>query len=474
MVEPGQVHVRAGDQPRGMRALPDPVRAGSAVVGQPFPPQGVVRKHPVVGGQAGRPVAPAAVEAGRTGDGAGSGIGQAAAHVLEVAGVADPVEVGARVPGAVEAVPAVEMEHAAVFLAAVVGDRDFPDLAFAVAVGQVVRWQVLELQGAAAGFGQVAEFAAQQEPAPGHDPRAQGHVVVGRQVEVDRLLPVEAVAAVVADGRVQQAGLAAVVDGELEPGHIQHRDLAQVQGGSLGGAEPFLHIDVDLARAQFPQPLVRGAGGIRGPVERAELALQLGPRGAAAAALVNQLVAHVLDAVGVLLLVALQPLAHQPHARVLVADAPFGGVGAGLGIDGEVVGAEELVATAQGDVAVVVHHLVVDAAEFVTRDVGGMLVAVGGGAHRRRRIGEHRHRVVERAQAPHPRALVGECGQRNGNAQRQWQQSEGWAHSGIFRSVQKRPPACRIHCEAAIRSHVGHHGKHGEDDDTTCTGTNGR
>src|SRR3546814_4971517 len=48
-----------------------------------------------------------------------------------------------------------------------------------------------------------------------HEPGFQGHVVVRREVDVDRLAPVEAVAAGLADVRVEQAGHAPVVDREL-------------------------------------------------------------------------------------------------------------------------------------------------------------------------------------------------------------------------------------------------------------------
>src|SRR3546814_2034863 len=55
-------------------------------------------------------------------------------------------------------------------------------------------------------------------------------VVVRREVDVDRLAPVEAVAVGLADVRVEQAGHAPVVDRELEPRYVQHRHLAHADG----------------------------------------------------------------------------------------------------------------------------------------------------------------------------------------------------------------------------------------------------
>src|SRR3546814_4281996 len=86
-------------------------------------------------------------------------------------------------------------------------------LLVAVTAGPVVRGQVAEIELAAAGWSQVAELGVQHQPALGHEPGFQGHVVVRREVDVDRLAPVEAVAAGLADGRVAQAGHAPVVEG---------------------------------------------------------------------------------------------------------------------------------------------------------------------------------------------------------------------------------------------------------------------
>src|SRR5690606_1457621 len=122
------------------------------------------------------------------------------------------------------------------------------------------------------------------------------------------------------------------------------------------------------ARAQLPQPLAGRAGGIGRAVQGTLFADQLGARGAAASAPVDELVAHVLDAVRVLLLVALQPLGDDAHARVLVAHAAVGDVGALLGVEAEVVRGQELVAPGQGDVAFQVGDLAVHAAQRVAAD----------------------------------------------------------------------------------------------------------
>src|SRR3546814_20911031 len=74
-------------------------------------------------------------------------------------------------------------------------DLELGRLLVAVTAGQVVRGQVAEIELAAAGWSQVAELGVQHQPALGHEPGFQGHVVVRREVDVDRLAPVEAVAA---------------------------------------------------------------------------------------------------------------------------------------------------------------------------------------------------------------------------------------------------------------------------------------
>lgn len=301
---------------------------------------------------------------------------------------------------------------------------------------------------------QVAEFAVEHDPAIGHHPWGQGQVVVGRQVQVDRLLVVEAIAPGHAHRRVQQAGLATVVDRELEPGHVQERDIAHPQHRVAGHAEALVAVHVDLLRAQFPHALVRGAGTVGGVVHAPERAGQLDRVGAAVAAPVHQLVTDVADGVGVGALVALGTVGDDADARVLVADVAFGLVGARFRIHLQPVGAQELVATNQGDVAVDQGHGP-GAALGVALDHGGLVVAGRiAGPGRGWSALERRNHVAGRAQCPVQGLVVighRHAWQAGGDAQGQRQQAQGNSHGGKA-SGQKSPVACRN------RGHAGNEG----------------
>src|SRR5690606_15316947 len=156
------------------------------------------------------------------------------------------------------------------------------------------------------------------------------------------------------------------------------RHLAHAQGGAARDALALVVVDVDPLGAQLPPAVPGRAGGIGGAVQRALRALHLDAFGAAVAAPLGQLVGDVVDAVGVGLLVALQALGHQAHARILVAHPAAGHVGRALAAVLEVVGAQELVAAPQGHVARVLQALAVHAGEAVAGDVGRQAGAVGG------------------------------------------------------------------------------------------------
>ena len=232
------------------------VRAREAVVGEVGLGQRVVGQLPVVGGDRRVPTAPASVEADLAEGRVLRQAVQAAAEVFEIARIADPVDVGARLPVAGDVLERGVAEHAP------------------IAAAQVVVGHVGAFQRALAALHQVAELRAELEAARGHDPRRQGGIVVRCQVQVDRLPPVETVAAGIGDRGEQQAGAPAFVGGEHEPGHVQHRDLADPQGGAACDREALVRVDVDLARAQLPLALVRRAGRIRGALEAALVAHQ--------------------------------------------------------------------------------------------------------------------------------------------------------------------------------------------------------
>src|SRR5690606_25346300 len=111
--------------------------------------------------------------------------------------------------------------------------------------------------------------------------------------------------------------------------------------------------------------------------------------------------------------------------------------------EAQLVGAQELVAADQGDVALVLRSGL-GAAEFVALDVGRLLVAgLRRGRVRRRRLAERRQDVADRAQAPVERLLVGHGGQGQGDAQGQGQQAQGgsqgaWHEGGGIRAGNRR------------------------------------
>src|SRR5690606_5071743 len=153
------------------------------------------------------------------------------------------------------------------------------------------------------------------------------------------------------------------------------------------------------------------AGAVGGVVHLPHRAAHGDRIGTTVAAPVDQLVADVGDDVAVLVLVALGAVGHDADAGVLVADVALGHVAAGLGVEAQLVGAQELVAADQGHVALVLGGGL-GAAEFVALDVGGLLVAgLGDGRIRRRRLAERRQHVAHRAQPPVQRLLVGHGGQ---------------------------------------------------------------
>src|SRR5690606_28436580 len=113
-------------------------------------------------------------------------------------------------------------------------------------------------------------------------------------------------------------GHAAVVDRELEPRHVQYRHLAHADGGVARGAEAGIGVDVDLVGAQFPVAVAGRAGGVGGADQLALRSLHADGVGAAVAAAFDQLVADVVDLVGIVGLVAVRALGDHAHARVLV------------------------------------------------------------------------------------------------------------------------------------------------------------
>src|SRR5690606_38425018 len=298
------------------------------------------------------------------------GAGERIAEVVEVGAVADVLKFGRQAPVAVEA------------------GQVRPRAEAAVAAGQVVVGQPGAVEGTAAVFGQVAELAAQHQAAPGQVTRGQGGVVVRRQVQVDRLLVVEAVAVVVADLRPEQAGAAAVVGGKADPRRPQHRHLADAQGGVARRAHAFLAVDFDVVGRELPLALAGRAGRVGGLVHAAALAQHGDAVGAAIARAVVELVLHVLQFDPVLVAVAAGAGGGEAHAPVLIAHRAFAAEAVAVVLPDQAVGAKPLVGAFEFALAAEHGDVVAADIQFGGADVGRRAFAgrrrtcVGGTEHR--------------------------------------------------------------------------------------------
>src|SRR5690606_21312355 len=130
-----------------------------------------------------------------------------------------------------------------------------------------------------------------------------------------------------------------------------HREAAHAQHRVAGHAEALVVVHVDPLRAQLPRPLVGVAGAVGRVVHLPDRAAHGDRVGAAVAAAVDQLVADVGDDVAVVVLAALGAVGDDADAGVLVAHVALGHVAPALGVEAQLVGAEELVAADQGAVA---------------------------------------------------------------------------------------------------------------------------
>ena len=413
-IQMGEVHrfgVHTGFQPRQQRLVPVDEQARLARVRQGRFGQGVIGELPIVGHQAAGPVLTRAVDADLALQVGGGHAEQLVGEILQVALIADPGQVGTGLPVGVDVVIPAELHAAAILVAQLV-------------VGQVGGQQL-----AAATVVEIAEFVVEHEAALAHVARHQGVVEVRRQVQVDRLGVIEAVAAGQAHLRIQKAGLAAVVDRELEIRCPQHRHLADTQHGVACGTEAGVVIDLDLRCRELPHRLRGIAGGVGRAVHLAHRTLQVDRLGATVAAAGHQLVLDVGDLVGVAFLVAFGAAGLHPDRGVLVPDVALGDVVAGFGVEAQVVGAQELVAALERDIALVVGHHG-GTGQLVAFDVRRLLVTRRGrGFVGLGRVVEHGQHVGHRAQAPVHRLVVGQGRQADGDTEGEGQQAEGSAHA---------------------------------------------
>ncbi|MCY1423600.1 hypothetical protein D9M71_393160 [compost metagenome] len=113
-----------------------------------------------------------------------------------------------------------------------------------------------------AGLGQVAELAFHQQAAIGHVAWIQGGVVVWRQVEVVRRDQHEAGVTAGTERWRQEAGLAAVVDREVDIRRVEHRNILDPQGDVGRGTETGGRVQGDVVALELPGVAVRFTGGV--------------------------------------------------------------------------------------------------------------------------------------------------------------------------------------------------------------------
>ncbi len=255
-------------------------------------------------------------------------------------------------------------------------------LAFAVVV------LVVQVGGgdlALAAVGQVAELAFHHQAALGHVAREQRGVVVRRQVEVVRGDHEHAGVAGAAQGGRQEAGLAAIVDREIDVGGVEHRNVLHPQGRVGRGAEAGGRVQLDVVALDVPGVAARLATGIGAVLELDDgVFLALGVKRAAADL---GLVHDVLGVVDLrLAVVQLQVGVVADDQRAVVAQAHVAGqLAAVLGlVQVGLVGFHLHAALAQDHVAGQGRDLrLLLVARDLRRDVGRGLVARGLVVHAR-------------------------------------------------------------------------------------------
>ena len=131
----------------------------------------------------------------------------------------------------------------------------------------VVR-QVLEVETPHVGrVRHVAELDLFHQAPSVHEAGGDGGIVVGGDVPVERLGDVHAVLGALGIARVEQTGLALILDGEVDIGEVEDRIVIEPEAGVPGLPEYLGLIDVDAAGLQGPDLLTRRAGGVLGPLQ---------------------------------------------------------------------------------------------------------------------------------------------------------------------------------------------------------------
>ena len=152
----------------------------------------------------------------------------------------------------------------------------------------------------------------------------------------------------------------------------------------------------------------------------------------------GQLVMDPFDPVGFLALAATGALCGDAEAGILEADIAFRHVSVRIGIEGDVVSAQELVAAAQFDIAAQ-HRDLGGAAGRVAGDVGRERARLGAGAAAAgyRHVVERGHRIADRAEPVIRRHVgvlrdgrQGEC-----DGEGQGEQCQARAHASVHEGL---------------------------------------
>ena len=109
---------------------------------------------------------------------------------------------------------------------------------------------------------QIAELAAREYTTVFHEARRDGRVTVGRDIPVKRYAQIEAGLIAVADGGREQAGLALVVEREIDVRQVDERYAFEAHDDVACHADRFALIECDVAGAQLPINLAWVAGGV--------------------------------------------------------------------------------------------------------------------------------------------------------------------------------------------------------------------
>ena len=240
----------------------------------------------------------------------------------------------------------------------------------AIALAVIVR-HVFQVDLAGAARHQISELAGQHRAAVAVDARIQRGVVVRRQVQVIRRAHLETGAAGVADGRIQEAALAPVVDRKAEIRQVQEGHVAQPHGGVARHAHARFLVDGDRLGAKLPQVMADIASGIRGHRVARVLRIQhVTLFRHAVAACIEHLVAHVVGDAAAGLGIAAHVRRRQQLAGLLVAHVAAGVV---IGVDVVVVdtvGLQLLVGALQFHVAGQVVDRLVGAVHMLRLNLG--------------------------------------------------------------------------------------------------------